>query len=200
MNTRVYLRELLESDVNKEYLSWFSSDEVLKYLEVKGKELSEQDVIDYINHGKEKAQYYMHAICLKENDKHIGNIKIGPIIEKHGIADLPCVIGDTSQWGKGLATDAIYLGSKLAFEKYGLRKLTGQIYANNIGSIKAYCRGGWVIEGVNEFRYVVDNEYQDQVIVSCFNPEFHNSSQTLNAISKAEKLIELRNSFVNKKI
>jgi len=144
--SRIYLRELTHSDVTEEYLSWFNTDEVIEFLEVKKGQLNVQNVKDYMDHGINTSLYYMHAVCLVENDKHIGNLKVGPINKKHMLSDLVTVIGDKEQWGKGLATEAIKLGNKLAFEKYNIRKLTGGMYASNIGSIKAYTKAGWIIE------------------------------------------------------
>lgn len=195
---RVYLRSLEYSDVTDEYLSWFADDDVTAFLEVNGKSLNIDLVRDYIRHGIDTGSYYMHAICLKENDRHIGNLKVGPIIKKHGVADLPCVIGDKTQWGKGLATEAISLGNTLAFETYGIRKLSGQIYADNLGSIKAYCKAGWIIEGVNEARYIVDNKPMDQVIVSCFNPKDHSQEQTSYSIDRTREFIQLREQFLKR--
>ena len=168
----LFIRELLESDVKQEYLDWFKDDEVTKFLEVDGKSLSINNVIDYINDGKTSRKYYMYAICLKETGKHIGNLKVGPIDWKHLIADLVTVIGDRDQWGKGYATEAIKIGNKLAFEKYNLRKLNGGMYASNIGSIKAYTNAGWFIEGRLFNHYLVNGKLEDRIIVSCFNPSF----------------------------
>lgn len=195
---RVYLRPLNENDVNTDYLSWFADDDVTAFLEVNGKELTKEIVIDYIHTGRSTGKYFMYAICLTENDKHIGNLKVGPIIEKHQVADLPCVIGDKSQWGKGLATEAIALGSQIAFENHKIRKLTGQIYASNIGSIKAYCKAGWIIEGVNQSRYLVDGKEMDQVVVSCFNPASNDVSQTHYAVNKTLEWIKMREGFLSK--
>src|SRR5688572_16210869 len=144
----LFLRKLTHEDVTETYLNWFRSNEVTNFLEVDGKSLTKKAVTDYIDEGNHTGNYAMYAICLKDNNKHIGNLKVGPINKKHKIADLVCVIGDQNYWGKGLATESIKLGNSLAFEEYGIRNLHGQIFADNIGSIKAYCKAGWIIEGV----------------------------------------------------
>jgi len=196
---RVYLRELTHDDVNDEYLSWFRDNSVTSFLEVDGKSLTKKIVEDYIDEGKKSGTYYMYAICFAENNKHIGNLKIGPINKKHNVSDLVCVIGDKNYWGMGLATEAIKLGNQLAFEKYGIRKLHGQIYADNIGSIKAYCKAGWIIEGVIRGRYLVNGEPMDQILVSCHNPKFFTSvEQDLYNVEKLKEWINFRESFLKK--
>lgn len=194
----LFLRELLHQDITDEYLSWFKNNEVTSFLEVNGSSLTKRMVIDYIEEGNTTGNYKMFAICIKEGNKHIGNMKVGPINKKHLIADLVCVIGDQGFWGKGLATEAISLGNKLAFEEFGIRKLHGQIYADNIGSIKAYCKAGWIIEGIIQGRYWVNNQPMDQVLVSCNNPKFFEpSTQTDYNVSKLIDLIKFRSTFTS---
>ena len=198
MSNRLFLRELVHADVNEEYLGWFRNNEVTSFLEVDGKSLTIKDVTDYIDLGNTSGSYKMFAICLQENGKHIGNMKVGPINKKHGIADLVCVIGDRSYWGKGLATEAIALGNQLAFDQFDIRKLHGQIYADNIGSVKAYCKAGWIIEGVIQGRYWVNGEPMDQILVSCNNPKYFSpATQTNYPIEQLEHWIKFRGTFTD---
>lgn len=170
MKNRVYLRELTEEDVNINYLEGFSNEDVIEFLEVDGKSLTKEKVIEYFKNGRENKSFFMYAVCLSDNGKHIGNLKIGPIDYKHSTSDLVTVIWDRTQWGKSLATDAIKEGNKIAFEIYNIRKLTGGIYESNVGSIKAYTKAGWIIEGKLFNHYIVKGKFEDRVLVSCFNP------------------------------
>ncbi|MBE0351607.1 GNAT family N-acetyltransferase [Pseudoalteromonas lipolytica] len=168
----IYLRPLIETDITETYLEYFKDDDVLLFLEVTNSELTRESVIAYIKNGVETKDYYMYAICLIENDQHIGNLKIGPIDRKQKISDLVTVIWNKSYWGKGLASEAIKLGNKLAFEKHNIRKLHGGMYSDNIGSIKAYTKAGWIIEATLQNHYILNGKLQDRVIVSCFNPSY----------------------------
>jgi [ribosomal protein S5]-alanine N-acetyltransferase len=198
MENRVYLRNLTHDDVNEYYLSWFKDNIVTSFLEVDGNTLTKKMVEEYIDLGIESKSYTMQAICLVEDNKHIGNLKIGPINHKHKVSDLVCVIGDKNYWGKGYATDAIMKGNKLAFDNFGIRKLHGQIYADNIGSIKAYCKAGWIIEGVIEARYLVEGKPMDQILVSCNNPEYIHAEQNNYNVSELIKMLEFRKTFFGK--
>jgi [ribosomal protein S5]-alanine N-acetyltransferase len=175
MKSSIFLRELLESDVNSNYLEGFSDEIVTSFLEVDGKNLTKEDVIEYMNYGRATKSYFMYAVCLKHNNQQIGNLKIGPIDYNNMLSDLVTVIWDKNYWGKGLATEAIKLGNKLAFEEYNIRKLTGGIYSENIGSIKAYPKAGWIIEGKLQNHYIVGGKLEDRILVSCFNPAFFSS-------------------------
>ncbi len=194
---KIYLRELSYSDINSDYLTWFRDDAVTSFLEVQGNALTIEMVQEYIDFGKTSGSYAMYAICLRDGEKHIGNLKVGPINHKHKIADLVCVIGDKSYWGKGLASEAIALGNTIAFENYDIRKLHGQIYADNIGSVKAYCKAGWIIEGVIEGRYLKDGHAMDQILVSCHNPKyFETAIQTHYSLKKLEEWLTFRQTFI----
>ena len=80
----VYIRPLRSSDINKRYISWFSDITVTRFLEARN--LTIEDSKSYLQKGHDTGNYYIYAICLTENDLHIGNIKIGPIKRKEGIA------------------------------------------------------------------------------------------------------------------
>ena len=170
LGQRIYLRPLEYSDVNENYLSWFNDQNVTKFLE--SKNLTKQEVIDYIKQGIESKTYYMYAICLIENNKHIGNIKIGPINRKHMTSDLVTVIGDSNYWGKGIATESIKIGNKIAFEQYKIRKLSGGMYSDNVASLNSYLKAGWIEEGRLKGHYLINGKVNDRVCVSCFNPDF----------------------------
>jgi len=172
---RICLRDLVENDVTDRYLSWFRDSEVTEFLEARN--LTRKDVIDYIRAGKETATYYMFAICLNESGLHVGNLKVGPINQKHMLSDLVTVIGDKNYWGRGLGEEAIALGNKVAFLQYNIRKLCGGMYSDNIRSIKAYTKAGWVIEAVLQGHYLLDNKVMDRVCVACFNPKYFDLSK-----------------------
>jgi RimJ/RimL family protein N-acetyltransferase len=167
---RLYLRELTEADVTDNYLAWFNDDDVTSFLEARN--LTRESVIEYMNHGRETGTYYMYAVCDNETDKHVGNVKIGPIDLKHNTSDLVTVMGDPNFRGKGLGTEIIKLASAVAFEKYDIRKLSGGMYEDNIASIKAYTKAGWVIEGRLKAHYQLNGKIMDRVLVSCFNPKY----------------------------
>lgn len=175
---RFYLRDLTVDDITDEYLGWFQDEKVTSFLEAKN--LTKEEVIKYISHGVYTGTYFMYAICDLINDKHIGNVKVGPIDLKHNISDLVVVIGNTKYWGNGVGTEVIKLGNKLAFEKHKIRKLSGGMYSDNIGSIKAYTKAGWIIEATLVGHYQLDDKILDRTVVSCFNPKYFIQDENKN--------------------
>ena len=167
---RIYLRELVEDDVTDRYLSWFMDPQVTEFLEVRN--LTCKDVMDYIRAGKETATYYMFAICLNEFGLHVGNLKVGPINRKHMLSDLVTVIGDKYYWGRGIASEAIKSGISLAFNQFGIRKLSASMYSDNLASYNAYIKAGFTEDARLKKHYVLNGKIMDMICVSCFNPQY----------------------------
>jgi ribosomal-protein-alanine N-acetyltransferase len=166
--TSIVLRALTPEDVTERYLSWFRDDEVTKFLSARN--LTREEVIEYLEYGRCTGEYQMLAVCEKITGLHIGNVKVGPIDFQNQTSDLVTVIGDRGFWGKGLATQAISMGSALAFASYGLRKLCGSIISENVGSIKSYTRAGWHVEGIRKHQYLIGGKLLDEIFVCRFNP------------------------------
>ncbi|WP_084062771.1 GNAT family N-acetyltransferase [Arenimonas malthae] len=167
---RIYLRLLRESDIGDQYESWFRDELVTEFLD--SKRITRQDAIEHLRAGRESNSYFMLAVMHKADSRHIGNVKLGPIQWRHSVSDLSTVIGDRRYWGVGLATEAVSVGTRIAFDTLNLRKLSAGIVHQNVGSIKAYTRAGWVVEGRLRGHHLINGEPQDRIVVSCFNPAF----------------------------
>lgn len=171
---RVYLRPLLVEDFTDRYLSWFRDPEVTQYLEAKN--ISRRDAILHLEEGNKAHAWYMYAICEITGDRHIGNLKIGPIHPRYRVSDLVTVIGERDAWGKGYAREAIKLGIKIAFEELNLRKLSASMDARNVGSLKAYTAAGFAVEATLKDQCMDTSSgkvvLSDMIYIACFNPAF----------------------------
>lgn len=170
MGKDIYLREICILDANMRYCGWLNDPLVNQYLESRFNNWSLKQVRDYIGKIKKNKDYVFLAIMAKDINKHIGNVKLGPINSKHKFADLGIMIGDRGYWNKGLAAETIKLVSGYCFKELGLNKVTAGAYANNIGSLKAFKKAGFKIEGlrVRHFRY--KNKYVDAVLLAKIKP------------------------------
>ena len=145
---RLYLREVRQSDVNENYYRWMNDPEITCFLETRFVPRSRENIAAFVREmdGKEDEPFF--AICLADDNRHIGNIKLGPINWRHRRADISLLIGDRGCWGKGLATEAIAMITKFGFETLNLRKLCAGCYGTNIGSAKAFEKCGYRREGL----------------------------------------------------
>jgi RimJ/RimL family protein N-acetyltransferase len=160
---RVGVRALHPDDVDERYLGWMRDPEVLRYLEARFAEHTLASLREFVAANAGRDDTLLLAICaLDEDERHIGNIKVGPLDPHHGTADIGLIIGERSWWGRGAGREAIALATGLAAERLGVRKLTASCYASHVGSAKAFLANGWTDEGRRPAQFVGDDGVEDQ--------------------------------------
>lgn len=182
---RLYLKEIVISDINDEVMAWFDDEELMRFYTSSKNKITKDKLLSSIEEGKNAGNLFTYGIFTNDTDTLIGTIKLGPIHFVHKTSDLVALIGDRNYLGKGLSVDAISLGNELAFKKFDLRKLYGGMYESNIASIKAYTRAGWLIEGRLKGFYEVEGKNEDRILVGCFNPNYF-SAEEINQIKENE--------------
>ena len=165
----IYLDEMKFSFIGKTYLSWMNDKTVNQFLESSFQRWTIIKLKQYISEITIDLHNLFLAIVLKNGNKHIGNIKIGPINTFHKFADLGLVIGDKSEWGKGYGTEAINLATDYAFQKLKLHKMSAGVYANNIASYKAFIKAGYAKIGIMKKHRLYKGKYVDEIIVEKIN-------------------------------
>jgi len=157
------LRPLREEDVGERYLAWMRDPEVLRYLEARFAEQTLDSLRAFVRANADRDDTLLLAICAREEDeRHIGNIKVGPLHPHHGTADVGLIIGERSWWGRGAGREAIALATQLAAKQLGARKLTASCYGSHVGSAKAFLANGWIDEGRRPAQFVGENGVEDQ--------------------------------------
>jgi RimJ/RimL family protein N-acetyltransferase len=128
---RLYLRSLIDEDVEGEYLKWFNDEEVCHgnshhvYPHTKSK------IQEYIHHSHQTDDEFILAIVLKTNDRHIGNIALQDINRIYRSADLTIIIGDKSAWGKGYGREAAELVLHHGFNTMNLHRISCATFDTN---------------------------------------------------------------------
>ena len=146
--SRLSLRDLCEEDANDTYARWMNDPEGTRYIESHNRGHTYESLLHYIQTMSNSPNNLFLAIVARENMRHIGNIKLGSINSIHRTADIGIIIGEKDYWGQGLASEAINLLAEYAFDAIGLYKLTAGSYTTNKGSIRAFKKSGFKIEGV----------------------------------------------------
>ena len=162
---RIYLRKIALSDVNKKYLAWMNDSSVNQYLESRFTYWSPDKLRQFIRKNSKGKDNLFLAIVLKDTGVHIGNIKIGPINHIHKYAEVGILIGERDCWGKGYATEAIKLAVEYGFKKLKLHKLIAGAYENNAGSIKAFKKASFSVEGIQKKHFRFQNSYCGRVLL-----------------------------------
>lgn len=160
---RLVLRELLPADCSAEYVGWLQDPAVFRFLETRHHRQSAADVAAFIEAVGARENEHLFGIFWRPGNRHIGNIKVGPIHPVHRLADVSLLIGARDCWGKGIASEAIAAISRLAFERLGVLKLSASMYATNLGSTAAFVKCGYQREGLRRSHYDLDGERCDLV-------------------------------------
>jgi [ribosomal protein S5]-alanine N-acetyltransferase len=169
---RITLREVRTSDVNDDYYRWMNDREVTQFLESRFFPNSIEGLRKYVESKAFDRDNIFLAIVTKEDDRHIGNIKLGPINWIHRTGDIGILIGEKDCWGKGYAAEAIGLIAEYAFRILNLKKVTASAYDINKGSIKAFVKAGFEIEGERKQQFFCNGKYVNMVLMGLVNSEF----------------------------
>lgn len=190
---RIYIRRLRETDIDENYISYYQNQDLVKYMYQTPREINRDSLLKELNSGLETGHYHMYGVFDTASDLIIGNIRIGFITHLHKISDLAIFIGNPSYLGKGFAQEAIHLGNQICFGPYDFRKLHGGMFEENMASVKAYLKTGWVIEGRLRGQYWVNNGPMDRICVACFNPKYFDETFLLKVKENSE--IIFKNKF-----
>jgi len=109
----------------------------------------------------------LFGIFVGPEQLHIGNIKLGPVNINHSSSEIGFIIGDSSFWGFGYASEAILVLSSWAFSHLNIFKLTAGCYRENIGSKKALLRAGYFQEACLENQVLANSGRRQDLLRFC---------------------------------
>ncbi|MBP3763027.1 MAG: GNAT family N-acetyltransferase [Bacteroidales bacterium] len=112
------------------------------------------------------------AICLKEDDRYIGNVRITNIdnINRSGTSHI--LIGDRSCWNRGVGAEAYRLLLDYAFNQRGFHRIDALVLEGNTASLKMHQKCGYRIEGTLRESVFKDGHWQNQVHLSILESDF----------------------------
>jgi RimJ/RimL family protein N-acetyltransferase len=140
---RTILKPLRESFCTQKYLSWLNDPEVYKYLS-SGGEFTMDQLVNFVR-VKNFEDIFFWAIIVKQNNNHIGNIKIDKIDKKDLHGEYGIMIGDKSVWGMGYAAEVSKIVIDFCFNVIGLKEIRLGVHKENIPAIKLYQKLGFSI-------------------------------------------------------
>ena len=135
-SNRLELVPINKTHVTQNYVDWLNDEEVYKHLVTRGEyslERLEEYIINILDNN-----IFMWAITTRNNNKHIGNIKMDPIDYENKTVELGILIGDKSEWGKGLAKEAINSIVEFFFNELRFDSITLGVEKENTRAISLY--------------------------------------------------------------
>ena len=151
------LRPLAEADCTPAYVAWLEDPDVNRYLETRHARQTLESVREFVTGVNARDNEHLFGIFLREDERHIGNIKVGPVLARHPVADVSLLIGARDCWGRGYATEAIRAVSEHAFAVLGVKKLSAGMYKGNEGSLRSFIKAGYQQEGLRRQHYMTDH-------------------------------------------
>jgi RimJ/RimL family protein N-acetyltransferase len=148
----VQLRTLAHLDVSKTHLHWKRNSEAAHGTEPQCSEPASQSL-------------RLFAIVANDEGSYVGNIKLGPVSARHGIANILVRIGGETYWEEGIATEAIRLATRYAFSYLSLRRLTASASVRDVLAVRAHEEAGFRVEGVRRGQSLGSGSVEDQAIM-----------------------------------
>ena len=175
------LTPFTEKDVSDRYIKWLSDPEVNRFLEVRFTPQTPETARSFVRSFYSDAEKYLWGIRLCDTRELIGTATLHSISRRHGWGHFGLMIGDQQYWGKGASTEAFRMLAEFAFERIGLRRLTGGTYATNHAMNFTLRRLGFKREGT--FRQAFwqdDGTYIDEYRWSLLADEWRTSEDSKN--------------------
>jgi [ribosomal protein S5]-alanine N-acetyltransferase len=169
ISDRLVLNPLSLIHCTNEYLAWMNNPEVYRYFETGG-DYKMDNLRKYLESVEANPFILFWAIHLKENGKHIGNIKIDPINKRHGLGEYGIMMGDSDEWGKGYAKEASKIVINHCFRDLGLRKINLGVVEDNNTAVNLYKKLGFSTEGIYKDHGYYDGKLCNLIRMAIFNP------------------------------
>lgn len=165
VNAEVSLFLLRPEHVGATYLGWMQDPLVQRFLESRHAHHTEASLRAFVETALADPDTLMMGIRDRATGTHVGNIKIGPVNRYHGTADIGLMIGDRSAWGRGFGSAAIGGICDLARDRMGVRKATAGASTENPGSVRAFLKMGFEIEGRRRAHMQTDDGLEDLILL-----------------------------------
>lgn len=145
----IEMKPFSEDELNERYLSWLNNPEINRFLEVRHRKQSIDDVIHYINDLRSKPGCELFAIFTKKEHIHIGNLSLTEYNPNNqGTAVYGLMIGDLRAQMLGLGGEASALIVEYLFRDPNIRRIHEGVIADNHRAYKTLEFLGFQREGV----------------------------------------------------
>ncbi len=153
--------------VGPAYVGWLNEPTINRFLESRFATHDEAGTRAFVTACRASANTLFLGIrAIALGGRHVGNIKLAQIDVRHGLGEIGILIGEKDAWGRGIATESIRALAQISDRQLALRKLTAGCYASNVGSMRAFERAGFEIEGTRRDHFVLDGRGEDLILMA----------------------------------
>ncbi len=165
MDKRVYLRAF-EPDDYKTTIKWRKDDVIWDMLGGTKYFVSEAYEKQWIENTIFNSKDVKLAVCLVENDKHIGNVYMTNINEINRSCVSHVLIGEKDCWRHGYAREALLLAIDYMFNERNIHRIQANVLVSNVASLKMHEKCGYKLEGTLREAVYKNGKYQDQYVLA----------------------------------
>ena len=166
----VYLRPIAKSDIHKGWLKWINDPDLRTNL-FGVFPVSDKDLKNYYDTQK-LPESVMFAICVKKNNKYVGNIRLSSIDYIHKSCTYGRLIGDKNNRNKGYGTEELILAFRYGFETLGMHRIYSTAMSENKISISNNLKFGMRKEGIQKESILKKGKFVDEVMLSILAKDF----------------------------
>jgi RimJ/RimL family protein N-acetyltransferase len=112
------------------------------------------------------------AIVESKSDRHIGNVKLGPINWLHRRTLFGIMIGDKDSWAKGVGEEVTRLMVEYAFFRLNLHRVGLVVFEEHQSAVRCYEKVGFKIEGCLRENMFQDGRYKNHVSMGLLRTEY----------------------------
>jgi len=153
---RLIFTPLTLDDVTDTYLNWLLDPDVNRYLDARHYNHTIESLYQYVKAINDNRNNYFFKIIIKNTHEHIGNIKVS--VNDYQVGDIGIMLGAKSYWGKGIGSESINAITNWAFHNLTLKKMEAACCEQNLASLRAFLKCGYLIEGFLQSHTVIDGK------------------------------------------
>ena len=157
---KIYLRPASIADAKGNWYKWLNDREITKYLTNQFWPNTKELQIQFVKNNLKSKDRIIFSICLKKNDKHIGQCALSNINWVYRYGDISIIIGEKKYRTGNIALESYNLLLEVAFSRLNLLNIiSGTI---NPIAIKYHKFLGFKKVGTYKNFYLIDNKNYSQ--------------------------------------
>lgn len=160
---QLYLRPIEERDAEGNYPHWLNDPDVCRYNSHGDVTYTRAMAQAYIASVTDNPAYAVFAICLRKDNRHVGNIALQQISAKNRSAEFAILIGEPSVYGKGIGYEAGKLLLDYAFHTLKLHRIYCGTHIENIAMQHLALKLGMSEEGRRREAIFKNGKFADVV-------------------------------------
>lgn len=165
----IYLRKLEQTDLDRTWV-WINDPAIFLKIGVQIP-VSKTAQLKWFERLDLTTDRLVLAICLKEDDVHVGNVSLDSLEPRHRSARFSIFIGDSGRRGRTVGSRALTLFAGYAFDFLNLHRIWCKTTAGDARIVRFYEQLGFQREGVLRQHEFIAGRYVDKILFGLLRGE-----------------------------